>query len=562
MGTNSFTFIDWFEILIFLGLFIAISPILGKYMANVLDGKSTFLSPVLGPIERLTYRVARIDPNEEMSALKYLTTLLGFTFLAGLFTFLVLIAQAHLPLNPQAFPGINARDALNSAIGAVTGTNWQTLPPETNFSYASHLAGATLQSFVNGGIGLAVLAAFSRGFSRNKEETLGNFFADFTRAIIYIFLPLSILLATTLIVQGVIQSFDPYVTATTLEGETQVIPQGPAATEIAIAQLGGGGGGFFHVGRAHPLENPSALSNFCECLAMLLIPGAAPFAFGALTKSKGQGLWIFTVMLILWIAGLGLALWSDHHVYENIKVDALIEGKESRIGIANSVSWSTISTATSTGSLNSSLGSASPISQSVYLFNLLTGNVIFGQPGIGVCNFFLLIGLTVILAELLVGRTPEYLGKQLEWREIRWIGIGLYLPNVLILLGTAFLAVHIGTGHTPIDFTGLTYGVASITRLNGSRIGTVDFSQPFYSYTTSIGMILGWLFSVVPPLFIAGHLVRKRVYPAGSPEFALLNRRIALFCVFIILAFNFIIYLPLMLLGPLAQDISIVTGGS
>jgi len=562
MAPNSFTFIDWFEILIFWGLFIAISPILGKYMANVLEGKRTFLSPLLGPLERLTYRVAGIDPNEEMSALRYLSTLLGFALLAGVFTFLVLSAQHLLPLNPQGFPGINGRDALNSAISAVTGTHWQTLPPETNYSYASHLAGSTLQSFVSGGFGLAILAAFSRGFSRNKEETLGNFFADFTRAIVYILLPLSILLAVSLIIQGVIQSFDPYVTATTWEGETQVIPQGPVATEIAISQLSGGGGGFFNVGSAHPLENPSALSNFFECLAMLLIPGAAPYAFGALTKSKGQGLWIFTVMFILWIAGLSLALWSENHIFEHIKVDALLEGKESRIGIANSVSWATVATATSNGSLNSALGSATPISQSVYLFNLLAGNVIFGQPGIGICNFFLFIGLTVILAELLVGRTPEYLGKQLEWREIRWIGVGLYLPNFLILLGTAILAMRAGTGHTPVDFTGLAYGVASVLRLNGSRIGSIDFSQPFYSYASSIGMVLGWLLSVIPPLLIAGHLVRKRIYPEGSLEFALLNRRIALFCVFLILAFNFIIYLPLMLIGPLAQDIAIIQGGS
>lgn len=551
---TSFSFIDWFEILIFFGLFLAIAPSLGKYIGRVLDG-SIRIPAFFARIEKSAYYIARIDPAEEMTPLEYVLSLIVFALFSALFLFAVLVGQEHLPLNPQAFPGLSWDQALNTTISYVTGTHWLPYPPETYLSYASHLAGGTLQSFFSGAIGLSVLAALARGFSRNKESTLGNFWVDFVRSILYIFLPLASILSVFLIIQGVLQSFDPYVAATTLEGNQQMIPQGPAATEIAISQLSGGGGGFFNVGRAHPLENPSALSNFFECIAMLIIPGAIPFAFATMVKSKGEGLLTFSVMFFLWIVGLALSLWSDHQFLENLKIDALIEGKEARIGIANSATWLSIASATGNGSLNSTLSSATPLTQSVAFFNLLSGNVIFGPPGLGMCSMFLFIGLTVFLAGLLAGRTPEFLGKKLEWREMRWIALGIAIPNILILLTSAFLMGRFSGGHKPEEFSSLVFMVTSVFRLNGANLGMVNVATPFYNIVTAFAMGIGWLFSIIPVMAIAGNMALKRIYPESTLELAILNRRLALLLICLIAAFVFVVFFPLLLMGPLANDL-------
>lgn len=562
MADNSFTFIDWFDLVAYLGVFLGIAPLLGKYMANVLEGGKTFLHPLLHRLESFTFRIARIDPNEEMSPMCYVGALLVFNAMAFILVFAILFFQGALPFNPQHFPGLSWDKALNSSVSLVTGTHWQPYPPETHFSYLSHLAGPTLVSFFSGATGIAILAALTRGISRNKESTLGNFWVDFVRSIVYIFLPLAILLALGLIIQGVLQSFGPYVTATTLEGQTQIIPQGPAATEVAIAQLSGGGGGFFNVSRAHPLENPSALSNFLERLGMLIIPGALPFTFGHLVKSKAQGFWIFGVMFVLWMTGSILAIVSDEHVRGMIGAEALMEGKETRIGIANSALWVTITTATGNGSMNSTLSSATPITQTVAFFNLLAGNVIFGPPGLGLCNLFYFIGIAVFLSGLLVGRTPEFLGKQLDWKLMRWISIGLFAPYLLILIGTSLATIGLGQGHPPQNFSEIAYSVSSIIRLNGSKLGAFNWDTPFYNVWTSFGMLTGWLFAIIPILAIAGGLASKRIYPAETIEFAILNRRFAALLASIIVTLVFLVFFPLMLLGPLAEDILLFFGGS
>lgn len=550
---KTFTFIDWFEILAFFGLFMAVAPILGKYIGNVLDGKKTLLHPTFGRLEDWTYRFVKIDPTVEMSLWDYGKTLLCFCLISLVSVFSVLLLQGYLPLNPQGFEGLSWDQALNGAVSYMTGTNWQPLPPETHLSYAAHLLGPTLQSFFRGAIGLSVMATLARGFSRNKETTLGNFFVDLIRSIVYIFLPLALVIAICLIIQGVIQSFDPYVVATTLEGKEQVIPQGPAATEIAIAQLSGSGGGFFNVERAHPLENPSALSNFLECFSMLLIPGAIPFAFGTLVKAKGRGLWIFAVMFALWILGYCLILFPDYQALEALNIDALVEGKEARIGIANSGTWLSISSATGNGSQNASLAHETSSARAVSLFNMLTGSVVYGAPGLGMCSLFLLIGLTVFLAGLLVGRTPEYLGKQLEWREIWWITLGRLIPNILILLVTSFLVSRLAAGHSPIEFTELAYAAASLIRLNGDSFGVTNFDTPFYNIATAALMLTGWGVAIFPILAVAGKMVKKRIYPETSLEFAILNRRLAFFLFFIVIGLTFIVFAPLLLMGSVAE---------
>lgn len=374
---------DWMEFLLFSILLIALTPVLGDFMAKVFQGETTFLKPCLGWAEQLSYRAIGVNGAEEMTWKEYLKSLLIFNLIGFLALFILQISQRFLPLNPQNFPNIDWALAFNTAASFVTNTNWQAYSGETTLSYLTQMLGLTVQNFVSAATGMAALVALSRGIAHQTQKTVGNFWADMVRFLIYILIPFSIIISLFLVSQGVVQTFSPYVEATTLENKAQTIPLGPVASQIAIKQLGTNGGGFFNANSAHPFENPSPLSNFVEALLLVLIPAASFYTFGIIIGNKKQGWFLFGVVFLLWVLGMAISLWSDEINNPILGEGLVYEGKETRFGIFGSNLWSVTTTATANGSVNAMISSLSPISGGVALFNLMVGELIFGGIGVG-----------------------------------------------------------------------------------------------------------------------------------------------------------------------------------
>lgn len=399
----------YIQIFLFVLLLIALTPLLGGYMYKVLIGEKHILTPILGKVEAIIYKLTGIDSGESTNWKKYTIALLAFNAIGLVFLFSILILQKWLPLNPQQIENMNWHTALNTSISFVTNTNWQSYSGESGLSYFSQMIGLGVQNFLSAATGIAVLVALVRGIMAKTSERIGNFWVDITRSTLYILLPLSILLAVLLISQGVIQNFGSYTQASTLAGEVQIIPQGPAASQIAIKQLGTNGGGFFGTNSAHPFENPTPFSNFLQVLSILLIPAALTYTFGKMVKSTKQGWTLFTVMFILFAVGLTLSLYSENS-QSGMWGDLLfMEGKETRFGVTNSALWSTVTTAASNGSVNAMHDSLTPLSGMVAMINMMIGEVVFGGVGAGLYGILIFVILTVFIAGLMVGRTPEYL---------------------------------------------------------------------------------------------------------------------------------------------------------
>ncbi|HEY4786858.1 MAG TPA: potassium-transporting ATPase subunit KdpA, partial [Bacteroidales bacterium] len=394
------------QILLYVVALIALTPILGGFMAKVFMGEKHALRPVFGWMENLVYRFSGIDINEENDWKIYTLGLLLFNFFGFLVVFLLQMLQAYLPLNPQHLPNVSWHLSFNTAVSFMTNTNWQSYSGETTLGYLVQMLGLTVQNFVSAATGIAVILALVRGLTRKTTEKVGNFWVDLTRSTIYVLLPLSIIFAVLLVGQGVVQNFRPYETAHTLQGAQQVIPMGPAASQIAIKQLGTNGGGFFNANSAHPFENPTPFSNFLEMLAILLIPASLTYTYGKFVGSKRQGWTIFTVMFILFAAGLTISLYSEYGHNAVLHVAGNMEGKETRFGVTNSVLWSVATTGASNGSVNAMHDSLTPLSGMVAMFNLMLGEIIFGGVGAGMYGMVVFILLTVFIAGLMVGRTP------------------------------------------------------------------------------------------------------------------------------------------------------------
>ena len=514
---------EWLQVIAYFGALIALTPLLGMFMARVFEGKRHPLF-FLKPVERALYKLAGVDEKREMRWTDYLGALLVFNLLGFLAVLGLQLFQARLPLNPQSLPNVPFWLALNTAVSFMTNTNWQAYSGEATLSYLVQMLGLTVQNFVSAATGMAVLLALARGLSRRCADTLGNFWADLVRTTVYVLLPLSFLLALVLVGQGVVQTFAPYVSVTTLEGQQQIIPLGPAASQIAIKQIGTNGGGFFGVNSAHPFENPTPLSNFLEMLAILLIPAAQTYTFGLMIGRRRHGWALFAVMLILVLGGFAIAWWAETSINPVTGLSAWMEGKETRFGVMNSVLWGTATSAASNGSVNAMHDSFSPIAGLVPLFNILLGEVVFGGVGAGLYGMILFVILTVFLVGLMVGRTPEYLGKKIEAREVRLAIIGILIPSLVILCGAA-LALLLPSARASLANAGphglseILYAYASAAGNNGSAFAGLNANTPFYNGTLALAMLLGRFGVIIPVLGIAGSMARKRVAPPNPGTF-------------------------------------------
>lgn len=556
---------DLIQVLLFFVILTGLTPVLGNYMFRVFSGQRHLLRPTFGWLERLAYKAAGIDPGEETNWKTYTYSLLVFNGTGLVFLFLIQLWQSHLPLNSSQLPDVSWPSALNTAISFVTNTNWQGYAGEVTMSYFVQMIGLTVQNFVSAATGISVLLALIRGLSRHTTEKLGNFWVDLTRATIYVLLPLSILLAITLAGQGVIQNFHHSVVAQTLSGEPQVIPMGPVASQISIKQLGTNGGGFFNANSAHPFENPTPFSNFLEMLAILLIPASLTFTYGKMTGSVRHGWAVYTVMTVLLVAGFCLSLYAENQGNPLYGNQALMEGKETRFGITNSILWSTVTTAASNGSVNAMHESLSPLAGMVALLNIMLGEVVFGGVGAGLYGMFVFIILTVFIAGLMVGRTPEYCGKKIETFEIQMTLMAILIPSVAILVFSAWASVSqaglsgLNNGG-PHGLSEILYAFSSAAGNNGSAFAGLNTNTLFYNLLLGVTMLIGRFGVIVPVLAIAGSLGKKKITPVSSGTFRTDNWLFIVLLTGIILIIGGLTFFPALSLGPIIEHLLLQQG--
>lgn len=554
--------------LILLGFFvilIAATPLLGGYMARVFTGQRVLLSPVLGPVERSAYRLAGVRPDVEMTWKVYAACLLVFTVTGFAFFFVLLLLQGMLPLNPQGLSSIEPFLAFNIATSFVTNTNWQAYGGETTLSYLSQMLGPTIQNFLSASLGIAVLLALTRGIARRTASTIGNFWVDLMRAALYVLLPLAVVLALLLAGQGVITNLSPYVTATTLTGESQLLPQGPAASQAAITQLGTNGGGFFNVVAAHPYENPTVFSNLLELFAILIIPAALTYTYGKMVGSVRQGWVIFAAMLIMLLVSLGLMLASETTYNPVVQSAAAMEGKELRFGMTQSILWGAATTAASNGSVNAMHSSFTPVAGGLAMFNMMLGEIIFGGVGSGLYGMLIFIILTVFLAGLMVGRSPEYLGKRIESFEVKMAMIAILLPGAAVLLLSALASITtpgltsvLNAG--PHGLSEMLYAFTSAANNNGSAFAGLNANTPFYNLLTGVAMWIGRYGVMLPVLAIAGSMVGKKVTPASAGTFPTDGPLFIILLIAVILIVGGLTFFPALALGPIAEQLLMLAG--
>ncbi|MGH8434912.1 MAG: potassium-transporting ATPase subunit KdpA [Pseudomonas sp.] len=558
---------DILLIVAFLALVLVSAPFLGRFYYRVMEGQRTFLSPVLGPVERFCYRVSGVDEKSEQDWKTYTLALLAFNLAGFLLLFAILLLQGTLPLNPQQLPGLEWTLAFNTAVSFVTNTNWQAYSGEAALSYFSQMLGLGVQNFVSAATGLAVLVALCRGLTRRSSLSLGNFWVDLTRGTLYGLLPLCLLLALFLVWQGVPQTFAEYVNAVTLQGADQVVPLGPAASQIAIKQLGTNGGGFFGVNSAHPFENPTAWSNLFELASIILIPAALVFTFGHYVKDLRQSRAILACMLVLMLLGLGVSLFAEYQPNAAlaglpVEQSGSLEGKESRFGITASMLWAVVTTSASNGSVNAMHDSMSAIGGMVPMLNMMLGEVIFGGVGAGLYGMLLFVLIAVFLAGLMVGRTPEYLGKKLEAKEVRLLVATLLVMPVGVLVLGSFAATLPGplasvSNPGPHGFSQLLYAYTSGAANNGSAFGGFGANTPFHNLMIGLAMIIGRFGYILPVLAIAGSLAAKKTAPVGPNSFPTHGPLFVTLLTLTILLVGGLTFLPALALGPLAEQLSI-----
>lgn len=575
--------INAIELGVFCGVLLILARILGQFMARVYAGQPSPLDRVLGPVERLVYQIAGVRPEQDMNWRQYAGALLAFNFLGILVVYLLLRCQELLPLNPQRLPGVPADLAFNTAISFGTNTNWQAYSGESTLSNLTQMAGLCVQNFVSAATGMAVLVAFVRGFTRRNCETIGNFWFDLTRSTLYILMPLSLLLAVLLVSQGVVQSFAPAVEVSLLEPvvdaegnthTTQSIPLGPAASQIAIKQLGTNGGGFFGVNSAHPLENPTPLSNFLQVLSILLIPTALCFTFGELVADPRQGRALLATMLVVFVPLLIVGLWAESHGNPRFAPDQVdqsaqsfqsggnMEGKETRFGVAGSVLWAVATTAASNGSVNSMHDSFTPLGGLVPMWLMQLGEVIFGGVGSGLYGLLVFAILAVFIAGLMVGRTPEYLGKKIEAAEMKMAAIVILIPPALVLIGTA-LAVSFDGGRAavsnpgPHGFSQILYALSSAGNNNGSAFAGLGVNTLFYNVLLGIVMLISRYWLIVPVLAIAGSLARKKHTPVTCGTLPTHTPLFVLLLVGIVVLVGALTFVPALALGPVVEHLQL-----
>jgi len=556
---------DLVQIIVYFGSLVLLVPVLGTYLAQVFDGRRHWFTPAFNRLEQWLYRLAGIDPSVETNWKQYAVTLLLFNAWGFAALLSLQLCQGLLPLNPQHMPKLPFWLAFNTAVSFMTNTNWQAYSGEAVMSYLTQMLGLTVQNFLSAGTGMSVLLAFSRGFIRVNTDKIGNFYSDLVKTILYILLPLSCLFALVLVGQGVVQSFHLYHAMTTLEGQNDLIPLGPAASQIAIKQLGTNGGGFFGVNCAHPFENPTPFSNYLEMLALLLIPASSVYMFGLMVKNRRHGWCLFGVMLVILIAGFAAAWWAETHLNPVTGLSGWMEGKETRFGVMNSVLWGTATTAASNGSVNAMHDSFSPLAGLILLVNMMLGEIIFGGVGSGLYGMLLFVLLTVFLAGLMVGRTPEYLGKKIEAREMVWVIMGILISGAVIVTGTALACLLPSTKASlanggPHGFSEVLYAFASAGANNGSAFAGLNADTFFFNIALAVAMLLGRFGVILPVLALSSALGLKKITPPNSGTFPTNGVTFMVVLGGVILIVGALTFFPVLLLGPVADHFLMMSG--
>lgn len=562
---------DILQFILYCALVTALAWPLGLYMARLFMDERTILTPVLAPVERGLYRAAGVDAQAGQHWSRYALACLAFNLAGWLVLYAILRLQGVLPFNPQGLPGLSPDLAFNTAVSFMTNTNWQAYGGETTMSYFSQMAGLTTQNFVSAATGIAVGAAVIRGFCGRELKHLGNFWVDLTRTVLYLLLPLSILGGLFLVWQGVPQNLLSYVTATTVEGAHQTIAQGPAASQIIIKQLGTNGGGFFNANSAVPYENPTPISNLFEMVLILLIPAAFCFMFGRMAKDMRQGVAIFAAMGVIFLGALTLTYGSEisgNAIFDTLPIDQAagnMEGKEVRFGTGNSALWATATTAASNGSVNAMHDSFTPLGALMPMLMMQVGEVVFGGVGSGFYGMLAFVVLTVFLAGLMVGRTPEYLGKKIEAKEVKLAVIAfLVMPIGVLIFGA--LAVLIPTALASIQDAGphglseILYAYSSATGNNGSAFAGFGAGVPYHNTMQGIAMLLGRFVFIVPMLAVAGALAAKKTVPTSAGTFPTHTPLFVTLLVAVVLILGGLTFFPALALGPIAEHVAMLSG--
>lgn len=548
--------------IIYLVLLVGLSIPLGIYMYKVLAGQKVFLSGALVPIENKIYKIMGVKSSEGMGAKKYALSVLVFSAIGLAFVWLVQILQGFLPFNPAGIEGTSWHLAFNTAASFVSNTNWQAYSGETGLSYLTQFLGLTVQNFVSAATGIAVLFALIRGFILKQKETIGNFWVDLTKIILYILLPLSFITALLLVSQGVVQTFAPYKEAAMLEsGAAQTIPLGPAASQIAIKQLGTNGGGFFGLNSAFPLENATSFSNLTECLLLLLIPAALCITFGKAVKDSREGKAIYLAMMILFIAAVGVTTVSEQYMgpsFEGVAASGSMEGKEVMHGVGASALWAAATTAASNGSVNAMHDSFTPLGGMVPMFLMQLGEIVFGGAGSGLYGMLAFVLLTVFIAGLMVGRTPEYLGKKVEPYDMRMVCLIVLAPLMFTLLGTAAAVLMSDAGSWLTNsgahgFSEILYGFSSMANNNGSSFAGFNANTVFTNVAGGIIMLLTRFIPMAAVIFLAGNMAKKKAVAVSEGTLLTTNAMFVGLLIGIILIVGALSSLPALALGPIAD---------
>jgi K+-transporting ATPase ATPase A chain len=570
--------------LYFAVLLICVKP-LGLYIAKVYSGQLPFLGRFFGPLERALYRLCGVNPDGEMTWREYARAVLAFSLLSFLGVYAIQRLQGFLPLNPESLSAVSPDSSFNTAVSFATNTNWQGYGGETTMSYLTQMLALTVQNFVSAAAGMAVLIALIRGFTRHTSEKIGNFWVDLVRGTLYILLPLSLLFALAFVSQGVVQTFDSYKTVTMLEatmdadGQTvteQQIALGPAASQIAIKQLGTNGGGFFNVNSAHPLENATPLSNFLQVLAILLIPAALCYTFGVMVGDRRQGWAILSAMMAVFLAILFLTFSSEQAgspVLAGLGVDQSaselqpggnMEGKEARFGVVNSALWAVSTTAASNGSVNSMHDSYTPLGGLGPMWLMQLGEVIFGGVGSGLYGMLVFAFVAVFISGLMVGRTPEYLGKKIGAYEMKMAALVILLPCAMVLVGTA-IAVLVPQGRAtifnpgPHGFSEVLYAFSSASNNNGSAFAGLGANTPIYNGMLGLAMLVGRFWVMVPVLAIAGSLAAKKSVPTGAGTLPTHTPLFVVLLVAVVVVVGALSFFPALALGPIVEHLLLTT---
>jgi K+-transporting ATPase ATPase A chain len=571
------TFNGWLQIAVFCAIIIALTEPFGGYMTRVFAGERTFLSPVLRPLERAIYWVCGVEEKTEQHWTIYAAAVLLFSFAGFLALYALQRLQNVLPLNPQGLGAISPDSSLNTSISFVTNTNWQSYVPETTMSYLTQMAGLTVHNFVSAAAGIAIAIAVIRGFARRSARTIGNFWVDLTRCTLYILMPIAVVVALVFVWQGMPQNLGAYTDATTLEGAKQTIAQGPVATQEVIKLLGTNGGGFFNANSAHPFENPTPLTNLISLLLIISIGAGLTNVLGRMVGDQRQGWALFAVMGLLLLAGVTTAYWAESHgnpALAAFNVDSTqsasqaggnMEGKEVRFGITESAMFATITTDTSCGAVNSMHDSFMPLGGMVPLVNILLGEIIFGGVGSGLYGMLAFAIVSMFVAGLMVGRTPEYLGKKLEAKEVKMAILAILILPFSILGGTALATVLsaglAGIANTgPHGFSEILYAYTSATGNNGSAFAGISANTPFYNTTLSISMLIGRFLMVIPLIAVAGSLAEKKLLLPSAGTFPTNRPLFVGLLIGVIVIIGGLMYFPAVSLGPVVEQIAMNAG--